>query len=523
MADDTKVLSGRYEIESELGHGGMAQVFLGTDRVLGRQVAVKVLGSQFAGDESFVARFRREAQSAAALNHPNVVNVFDTGSDDGTHFIVMEYVEGKTLAEVIREEGPLLPERAAEIIEAATSALAFAHDAGIVHRDVKPGNIMLGPGGEVKVMDFGIARATSSESLTQTATVLGTATYFSPEQAQGESVDARSDIYSLGCVFYEMLTGHPPFEAETPVAVAYKHVKENPFPPSRLNQELPGALDAIVLKCLAKNPANRYQSADDLLADLERFRADVPVLARPVVPMETTVVEGVARPTSMLPATATDEVDRPRRWVAVAILTAVLLILGVALFLLAQSLLSADEDLVTVPNVRGRTVPVATKILEDGGFERGRLIFRVSEEPKGIVIDYDPRAAERGASIDLVVSNGPTVELVAIPNVICEPEDQARDTLQEAGFKVPAAKQASNPNCLPGDVAKTEPAVGEQAPKGTSVQIFVVPEPSPTATTPSPTPTTPSPPPPTTPSPTPTTPPPPTTPSPTPTVTITPT
>src|SRR5437016_450045 len=194
---DTPVLAERYELLRVLGRGGMAQVYLGTDRVLGRQVAVKVLGSQFSRDSSFVTRFRREAQAAASLTHPNVVGVFDTGSDDGTHYIVMEYVQGKTLAQVIREDAPLLPERAVEIAEAVAGGLAFAHRQGIIHRDVKPGNIMLTPSGDAKVMDFGIARAAAGDSLTQTATVLGTAAYFSPEQAQGAKVDARSDVYSL--------------------------------------------------------------------------------------------------------------------------------------------------------------------------------------------------------------------------------------------------------------------------------------------------------------------------------------
>src|SRR2546427_1321976 len=248
---EQKVLSGRYELGGVLGTGGMAEVYVGTDRVLGRRIAVKILADRFARDGSFVARFRREAQSAAALNHPNVVSVFDTGSDDGTHFIVMEYVQGKTLSEVLREGSALMPERAVEITEGVAEALAFAHRAGIVHRDVKPGNIMLTPTGDVKVMDFGIARATTSESLTQTATVLGTATYFSPEQAQGEKVDARSDIYSLGCVLYEMLTAYPPFAGDTPVAVAYKHVREEASAPGRLNADVPPALDAIVMKCLA--------------------------------------------------------------------------------------------------------------------------------------------------------------------------------------------------------------------------------------------------------------------------------
>src|SRR5438093_6625973 len=325
---DPAVLGGRYEIVSLIGHGGMAQVYLGTDRVLGRQVAVKVLGPQFARDDSFVARFRREAQAAAALNHPNVVGVFDTGSDDGTHFIVMEYVHGKTLADVIREDAPLLPERAVEIAESVAGGLAFAHAQGIVHRDVKPGNIMLTPTGDVKVMDFGIARATTSDSLTQTATVLGTATYFSPEQAQGEPVDARSDIYSLGVVMYEMLTGHAPFSGESAVTIAYKHVKEEPRPPSRLNPDVPSGLDAIVMKCLAKNPANRYQNVDELLQDLRRFEAGLPVAATPLLaPEATEPVERATRPTSLLPAPTTDETERRRRWIAGIILGGILLII----------------------------------------------------------------------------------------------------------------------------------------------------------------------------------------------------
>src|SRR5207245_2273303 len=233
--------------------------------------AVKILTRQLAGDDSFVARFRREAQAAAALNHPNVVSVFDTGSDDGKQFIVMEYVRGRTLSQVIHEESPLPPERAVEVGQAVAQGLAFAHRAGIIHRDVKPGNIMLAPGGSVKVMDFGIARATSRDDVTRTATVLGTATYFSPEQAQGHPIDPRSDIYSLGCVMYEMLTGRPPFTAETPVAVAMHHVKSAAPPPSRLNPSVPEDLDAIVMKCLAKDPDARYQTADELSEDLARF------------------------------------------------------------------------------------------------------------------------------------------------------------------------------------------------------------------------------------------------------------
>jgi beta-lactam-binding protein with PASTA domain/predicted Ser/Thr protein kinase len=470
MAEE-RVLAGRYSLESVLGQGGMAEVYLGTDQVLGRQIAVKVLGSQFSRDSSFVARFRREAQSAASLNHPNVVSVFDTGSDDGTHFIVMEYVQGKTLSQLIRQ-GPLLPERAAEIAAAVARALGFAHSQGIVHRDVKPGNVMLTPSADVKVMDFGIARATASESLTQTATVLGTATYFSPEQAQGEAVDPRSDVYSLGVVLYEMLTGHPPFAGESAVSIAYKHVREQPVPPSRLNPDVPGELDAIVLKCLAKNPANRYQTAEELLADLDRFLAGMPVQATPLMMEPTEVVERATRPTSVLPAAATEETEAGRRWVAWAIIGGILLIFAVALFFLARSVLFPG-DLVTVPNVIGKPLPAAQLQLTQAGFEVGEVTREPSPEPVDQVLDYDPKEAELGAAIDLVVSSGP--ETVKVPDVVCKSRAQAVAQLQDAGFKTRRGPDEENPDCDPGTVARTDPEPKAEAAPGTTVVIFLVP------------------------------------------------
>src|SRR4051812_44313564 len=295
----------------------MAQVYRGTDTVLNRTVAIKVLGPQYAQDEGFVERFRREAQAAARLNHPNVVSVFDTGSDGPVHYIVMEYVAGRTLAEGVKAEGHLMPERAAEIAAQVATALSFAHAAGIVHRDVKPGNIMITPGGEVKVMDFGIARAASAEPLTQTATVLGTASYLSPEQAQGEPVDARSDIYSLGIVLYEMLTGGPPFVADSAVAVAFKHVRETPTRPSVVVPGIPADLEAIVLKAIAKNPANRYASAEEMREDLGRFLEGRPVEATPVLVggEATDVAPGgatmVAEPTAAIAAADAPSVDAP--------------------------------------------------------------------------------------------------------------------------------------------------------------------------------------------------------------------
>ncbi|MCB1257955.1 MAG: serine/threonine protein kinase, partial [Microthrixaceae bacterium] len=253
MSDENpRVLNDRYEIYRRLARGGMAQVYLARDRVLDRPVAVKELVPEFATDPSFVERFRREAQAAASLTHANVVAVYDWGSQDGTYFIVMEYVDGPSLSQVLRSEGPLHPRRAAEIAAEVADGLGFAHARGVVHRDVKPGNVLLSKSGQAKVTDFGIARALSSpaEDLTQAGSVMGTATYFSPEQAQGLAVDPRSDLYSLGVVLYEMVTGRPPFSGETPLAISYRHVQDPPEPPSTHISGLPRGLEAIIMKLL---------------------------------------------------------------------------------------------------------------------------------------------------------------------------------------------------------------------------------------------------------------------------------
>ena len=270
------LLGGRYEVEGPLGWGGMAEVYLARDRRLGRQVAVKVLRHQLAADGRFLARFRREARAAASLRDPGIVAVHDTGSHDGCPFIVMEHVPGRTLAEVLRSEGPLDPARAASIAEEVAAALATVHATGIVHRDVKPSNIMVTREGDVKMLDFGIARALRWTPLTDTPGAQGTPEYLSPEQARGEAVDGRSDVYSLGVVLYEMLTGRPPFTGESAVGVAYKHVEEAPPPVEALRPDVPPALAAIALRCLAKHPADRYRRAGELRADLARFRAGEP-------------------------------------------------------------------------------------------------------------------------------------------------------------------------------------------------------------------------------------------------------
>jgi tRNA A-37 threonylcarbamoyl transferase component Bud32 len=260
MAQPSRVLNDRYEVDKPLGRGGMAQVFRGTDRVLGRTVAIKVLDQKHRDDAKFVTRFRREAQAAAGINHPNVVSVFDTGSENGLHYIVMEYVDGETLDDVLAREKVLPPERVVAIAEPVARALDAAHQKGMVHRDVKPGNIMLDRSGTVKVVDFGIARAAADDTLTQTGIVLGTAAYLSPEQAQGVAVDPRSDVYSLGCVLYEMLTGRKPFTGDSALAIAYKHVREDPAPPSQVNPDIPPELEAVVMTAMAKDQAQRFPS-----------------------------------------------------------------------------------------------------------------------------------------------------------------------------------------------------------------------------------------------------------------------
>jgi eukaryotic-like serine/threonine-protein kinase len=323
------LLAGRYEIRSVLGQGGMAEVYLANDRVLRRPVAVKVLWEGLARDPRFLTRFRREARAAASLNHPGIVSVHDTGSEAGTPFIVMEFVPGRSLGEVIASDAPLPPGRVAEIGEALASALAYAHGEGIIHRDVKPPNVMLTPSGQVKMLDFGIARAGSWTPLTATPVVHGTPEYLSPEQARGSDLDGRSDLYSVGIVLYEMLTGRPPFVGDNALAIALSQVGEQPRPPGTLNPGVPSLLSSVVMRCLAKEPDDRYSDAEELGEDLRRFRAGIPLLTPPM-PLPTRVElrgtagrrRGIARPRSTVGRRG------PGR-VAAAVL-AVLVVLGVA-------------------------------------------------------------------------------------------------------------------------------------------------------------------------------------------------
>jgi eukaryotic-like serine/threonine-protein kinase len=369
-SSDEPLIGGRYQLGELLGRGGMAEVREGTDTRLGRTVAIKRLRTDLASDITFQARFRREAQSAASLNHPAIVAVYDTGEEpasDGSGIsqpdIVMEFVAGRTLRDILREGRKILPERALEIASGVLSALDYSHRAGIIHRDIKPGNVMLTPSGDVKVMDFGIARAMSdaSSTMTQTAAVVGTAQYLSPEQARGEPVDSRSDVYSAGCLVYELLTGRPPFLGDSPVAVAYQHVREPAAPPSDHDTDLPPEVDAIVMKSLAKRVEDRYQSAAAMRSDIERYLAGHPVHVTPPPPPPVDPPTTVTNPTTVVtpvPPPTTEPVEdegrgtRPGLLVFLGLL--LVIVLGLAAYLLPK-MFASPSDQVQVPRLAGLT------------------------------------------------------------------------------------------------------------------------------------------------------------------------
>ena len=480
----------------------MADVFLARDQLLDRPVAVKVLFPQFAAEPSFVERFRREAQAAANLNHPSIVAVYDWGEHDNTYFIVMEYVEGRSLAEIIKAEGTLHPDRAAEIAADTADALGFAHRNGTVHRDVKGGNILITPSGQVKVTDFGIARAFGGgDELTQTGSVMGTATYFSPEQAQGKPVDPRSDLYSLGVVLFEMVTGRPPFVGESPVAIAYKHVQEMPPRPTSLNPAIPKPLEVIIARLLAKNPDQRYPSAEEVRADLRRFREGQPLMAMgggagPVAaaaPLqqptpEPTQNRAVIDATRAIPVTAAasttpqhepeEYYDPPRRNGLFLVALGVLILSLAGLFVYIANQLSdpgteATGEMIDVPSVINETAEQASRILTDLGLVPDPQ-FELNEEVEpGLVFAQTPgkgEQAEEGSTVTLTISQA--AETVLLPNVVGSTEDEAKAVLGALGLRVVPKVEASD-DVPEGVVISMTPDPDQEVNKETLVTITV--------------------------------------------------
>jgi serine/threonine-protein kinase len=491
-----RLLSERYELGEVLGYGGMSEVHRGLDTRLGRDVAVKVLRADLARDPQFQMRFRREAQNAASLNHPAIVAVYDTGEVQGEFgplpYIVMEYVDGQTLREIVKTQGPMTQRQVIEVMADVCAALDYSHRHNIIHRDVKPANIMINTAGAVKVMDFGIARALGEgQNVTQTAAVIGTAQYLSPEQARGEAVDARSDVYAAGCVLFELLTGEPPFTGDTPVAVAYQHVREEPRRPSEVNPSIPSSLDAVVLKALSKNPLNRYQSAAEMRSDLVRVRNGQ-------APMAPLVMSDDER-TAMLatsPAAATrringrqapppaDEYDDyydepPRRSIAkvIGIVVAVALALGVVGFVAYQVLSGPPTpQTVQVPAVAGMSDTDARNLIQDAGLRLGDSRRQESApEQKDLVISTDPPAgtplAQRSL-VTLIIGGGPTT--VTVPRLEGMTVQQAQAELERVGLTLgpPTSQPTSDPSLI-NHVIDSNPKAGVSIKGGDPVGITV--------------------------------------------------
>ena len=493
MSDqEPHVFGGRYELHRRLARGGMADVFLARDLLLDRPVALKVLFPEFATDRAFVERFRREAQAAANLSHPHIVSVFDWGEENGTYFIVMEYVEGRSLAQILKDEGALLPDRAADVVTDVAAALGFAHRNGVIHRDVKPGNVLISPLGQVKVTDFGIARAVTTEGdLTRTGTVMGTATYFSPEQARGESVDPRSDVYSLGVVLYELLVGEPPFKGDSPVSVAYKHVSEQAELPTARNPRIPTALEAVTMKALAKNPANRYASAEELAADLRRYREGRPVAAEAIMPADAaagaeTVAVAAGAATTVTPAAQGTQVvqqvrtsrweDEPPRRSPAFVITIIVLLLALlaGLILLARNLSEDTEggNTVEVPSVVDLPQEEAVARLTVAGLKAAIETREVEGRPQDVVVEQRPAAgqsSDEGGTVTIVVNTGkPPVE---VPDVIGLNEQEADRILRQAGFVASVVREeAEEPR---GEVIDQNPGPGQEIPARSTVTITV--------------------------------------------------
>ena len=494
-----RLLGGRYELDGIVGRGGMAEVYRARDLRLDRVVAVKTLREDLARDQTFQARFRREAQSAASLNHPSIVAVYDTGEDNTgmSHvpFIVMEFVDGRTIRDLLRDDRRLLPERALEITDGVLRALDYSHRAGIVHRDIKPGNVMLNRQGEIKVMDFGIARAVADTqaTMTQTAQVIGTAQYLSPEQARGERVDARSDLYSVGCLLYELLTGRPPFTGDSPVAIAYQHVREAPVPPSRVDPDLPAWADPIVLRAMEKDPNDRYQSAADMRSDIQRALSGFPIAAampmtasyahpgpgtRRMDPMGQTQLQGQ---TGALPPYEYGPPEtgvRQRRkkpvwpWVA-AVLALAVIGGGIA----AYQLVNSTGSSVAVPSdLQGMKIPAAVKAVRAAHLQPRPVSHKSVNGPYNVVTTTNPSGGTKVAKGSTVVLNynvRPGAQ--TLPDVSGLSVSDATAKLNQAGWK----NVTTDPNPVAslkfksGAVVSSKPSAGQTVPLTTQIVLNV--------------------------------------------------
>ncbi len=494
---DPMTVGGRYELGDLLGRGGMAEVRGAVDRRLGRPVAVKQLRADLATDPTFQARFRREAQSAAGLNHPTIVAVYDTGEETdpvtgiSIPYIVMELVEGPTLRDVLRDGRKILPERALELTQGVLDALGYSHKAGIIHRDIKPANVMLTPTGGVKVMDFGIARAVAdtSATMTQTAAVIGTAQYLSPEQARGETVDARSDLYSAGCLLYELLVGRPPFVGESPVSVAYQHVREPPVPPSQLDPVVTPDIDAVTLKALAKDAADRYQSAREMKADIARVLAGQQATAMvPRVAEHPARGGGYDEPTRVVtpppvvppPVEVFDDEDEPRKsraGLAVLITALIVLVLGIGAYAIYQ-LMSPETPVVTkvtVPNVLGYKEDQAQEQLTSRKLQVELKHENGDQDTEGTITAQKPISGtevDENATVTITLNDGPKTG--TIPNdLVGSDVNDVKKALADADFenvKTTPAK-SEDPDTKPGEVIKVSPKEGAKAPLDDEITV----------------------------------------------------
>ncbi|GHD81750.1 serine/threonine-protein kinase [Salinibacterium amurskyense] len=483
VAQGVRQLAGRYQIGELLGHGGMADVHLGMDSRLGRRVAIKLLKPTLANDPAFRTRFRREAHDAAKMAHPTIVRIFDAGEesviDPSGHetlipFIIMEYVDGRLLKDIVAE-GPLAPEEAARIVSQVLTALEYSHRAGVVHRDIKPGNIMVTNSGQVKVMDFGIARAVSDSAATiaESSAIVGTAQYFSPEQARGEGVDARSDLYSTGVVLFELLTGQPPFSGENPVAVAYKHVNSEPVPPSTTTAAVSPALDAVVLRSLAKDRFDRYQSAAEFRTDVESAAAGSVPERKQLASTDFNATLFGVNPNATAGSDATfrqlavDENDRTPRtqnrppvawiWGGIALMAVIIVSVVVWAFSLSPAQLSGTSA-VDIPDVAAMTYDDGAALLTELELVPKRVNQASETVDEGVIIRTDPgpgQTVSLGFEVQVIVSLGRTP--VTVPNVANMQEDAAIKLLESAGLVYGSTSQTYSPNLKKGTVISSDP------------------------------------------------------------------